>query len=223
MPNGCWFWLVVCVTQNICIFKKATNASGERAEVKKTKTTKKTVVLVFLIAVLTVSLICLAGAHYNLQRDYDHLSKGFEFIKRDNVRLVNERWIDNTGTDSKYVNFKVGVLNIGYGKSYNVITVSGGDEQIEFRIEDPFRTIIYNDTVKYGLDFTFTAEIEGSYSLEFQNLQSESGKTIAITRQRIVTRGLDTTLIGAGVIIVIMIGLGLFKMIFPERIKDIDT
>lgn len=101
-------------------------------------------------------------------------------------------------------------------------TVSGGDEQIEFHMEDPFRTIIYNETVKHGLDFTFTAETEGSYSLDFQNLQSDSGKTITITRQRIVTRGLDLTLVGAG-IIVILIGLGLFKIIFPKRMEDINT
>jgi hypothetical protein len=96
-------------------------------------------------------------------------------------------------------------------------TVSGGDEQIDFRIEDPFRTTIYNEIVKHRLDYTFTAEIEGSYSIEFQNLQSDSGKTLTITRQRIVTRGLDLTLVGAGVIIVIMFGLGFFKIIFPEK------
>jgi len=102
-------------------------------------------------------------------------------------------------------------------------TVSGGDEQINFHIEDPFRTTIYNETVKHKLDYTFAAEIEGSYSLNFHNLQSDSGKTITITRQRIVTQGLDITLIGAGVIIVIMIGLGFFKIIFPEIKEDIDT
>ncbi|MBA7626899.1 hypothetical protein ES703_34357 [subsurface metagenome] len=102
-------------------------------------------------------------------------------------------------------------------------TVSGGDEQINFHIEDPFRTTIYNETVKHGLDFTFVAENDGSYSLNFHNLQSESGKTITITSQRIVTQGLDTTMIGAGVIIVIMFGLGLFKIIFPEIREDIDT
>ena len=102
-------------------------------------------------------------------------------------------------------------------------TVSGGDEQINFYIEDPFRTTIYNETVKHGLDFTFVAENDGSYSLNFHNLQSESGKTITITSQRIVTQGLDTTMIGAGVIIVIMFGLGLFKIIFPEIREDIDT
>jgi hypothetical protein len=118
--------------------KKATDASGEGTEVKKTKTSKKTVVLVFVIAVLTVSLVCLAGAHYNLQRNYDHLSEGFEFFKRDNIRLVNEQWTDNTGTDSKYVNFKVGVLNIGYGKSYNVtviLLVHGADNTLLKREE----------------------------------------------------------------------------------------
>ena len=102
-------------------------------------------------------------------------------------------------------------------------TVSGGDEQINFHIEDPFRTTIYNETVKQKLDYTFVAEIEGSYGLYFHNLQSESGKTITITSQRIVTQGLDITLIGAGVIIVIMIGLGFFKIIFPEIKEDIDT
>jgi hypothetical protein len=103
--------------------EKAITASGEGTGVKKPKTTKRTLVLVFVIAVLIVSLVCLAGAHYNLQRKYDYLSEGFEFFKRDNIRLVNEQWTDNTGNDSKYVNFKVGVLNIGYGKSYNVTVI----------------------------------------------------------------------------------------------------
>jgi hypothetical protein len=113
-----------------------------------------------------------------------------------------------------------------WGKGEKVavnFTVSGGDEQIDFHIEDPLRTTIYNETVKNGLDYTFTTEIEGSYSLYFYNLQSESGKTITITHQRIVTQGLDITLIGSGVIIVIMFGLGLFKIIFPESMEDIDT
>ncbi len=120
-------------------------------------------------------------------------------------------------------------LGVGFGvwgKGEEVavnFTVSGGDEQIEFSIEDPFRTTIYNETVKNGLEFTFTAEIDGSYSLNFHNLQSESGKTITITHQRIVTQGLDVTLIGAGVIIVIMFGLGFFKIIFPEIMEDVDT
>jgi hypothetical protein len=121
-----------------------------------------------------------------------------------------------------YFGMGFGVWGKGEKVAVNFI-VSGGDEQIDFRIEDPFRTTIYNATVKHRLDFTFTAETEGSYSLDFQNLQGDSGKTITITRQRIVTRGLDLTLVGAGVIIVITVGLGLFKIIFPERMENIDT
>ena len=102
-------------------------------------------------------------------------------------------------------------------------TVSGGDEQIDFHIEDQLRTAIYNVTVKHGLDYTFTAENDGSYSLYFHNLQIDSGKTITITSQRIVTQGVDITLIGAGVIIVIMFGLGLFNIIFPEIRENVDT
>ncbi len=105
------------------IQKTKSESSGVETDVQKKKSTKKTVVLFFVIVVLIVSLVCLAGAHYNLQRDYDHLSEGFEHVKQFNVRLVNEQWTDNTGADSKYVNFKVGVLNIGYGKSYNVTVI----------------------------------------------------------------------------------------------------
>jgi hypothetical protein len=111
---------------SLLILYKTSAATGEVTEandVQKRKTTKKTWLLVFVIAVLAVSLVCLAGAHYNLQRKYDHLSEGFEFFKQDNIRLVNEQWTDNTGNDSKYVNFKAGVLNIGYGKSYNVTVI----------------------------------------------------------------------------------------------------
>jgi hypothetical protein len=69
-----------------------------------------------------------------------------------------------------------GTLGMGFGVwgegeevSVN-FTVSGGDEQINFRIEDPSRTRIYDETVKQKLDYTFTAETEGSYSIEFQTL-----------------------------------------------------
>jgi len=109
--------------EGIDIQKTKSTSSGEGTGVQKRKTRKRTVVLVFVIAVLTVSLVCLAGLHIKLQRDYDHLSEGFDHIKQFNVRLVNERWTDNAGVDSKYVNFKVGVLNIGYGKSYNVTVI----------------------------------------------------------------------------------------------------
>jgi len=105
------------------IQKTKSTSSGEATVVQKRKTTKRTVALVFVIAVLAVSLVCLAGVHIKLQRNYDHLSEGFDHFKQFNVRLVNEQWTDNAGVDSKYVNFKVGVLNIGYGKSYNVTVI----------------------------------------------------------------------------------------------------
>jgi hypothetical protein len=108
---------------SLFVLHKKSASSGEASNAKKRKTTKRTVALVFVIAVLTVSLVCLAGAHYNLQRKYDSLSEGFESFRNNNIRLVNEQWTDNTGADSKYVNFKVGVLNIGYGKSYNVTVI----------------------------------------------------------------------------------------------------
>ena len=115
-----------------------TASSGEATGVQRTKTRKRTLVLVFVIAVLTVSLVCLAGLHYKLQRDYDHLREGFDYMKLNNIRLVDEQWTDNTGIDSKYVNYRVGVLNIGYGKSYNVtviVLVHGTDNTLLEREE----------------------------------------------------------------------------------------
>jgi hypothetical protein len=120
------------------------------------------------------------------------------------------------GPGSGSMGMGFGVWEEGEEVSVN-FTVSGGDEQISFRLKDPSRTTIYNDIVKQKLDYTFTAETGGSYSVEFQNIESDGEKTITITRQRIVTRGLDLTLVGAGVIIVIMFGLGFFKIIFPEE------
>jgi hypothetical protein len=107
----------------LLILYKTSTTTGEVTAVKKRKITKKTWFLIFVIAALTVSLVCLAGAHYNLQRKYDSLYEGFDFFKHDNIRLVNEQWTDNTGNDSKHINFKAGVLNIGYSKSYNVTVI----------------------------------------------------------------------------------------------------
>jgi hypothetical protein len=108
---------------SLFVLHKKSATSRAATDVQKRKTTKRTVFLVFVIAVLTVSLVCLAGVHYNLQSNYDSLYEGFESFRQNNIRLVNEQWTDNTGTDSKYVNFNVGVLNIGYGKSYNVTVI----------------------------------------------------------------------------------------------------
>jgi hypothetical protein len=125
--------------------------------------------------------------------------------------------VHNMGPGSGSLGMGFGVWKKGEEVAVN-FTVSGGDEQINFRIKDPSRTTIYNEIVKQRLNYTFTAETGGSYSIEFQNVQSDGEKTITITRQRIVTRGLDLTLVGAGVIIVIMFGLGLFKIIFPDKL-----
>jgi hypothetical protein len=122
----------------ILLHKRSTSLKDEpitpdKPAYRKKKATKKTVALVFVIAILSVSLACLAGLHYNLQNSYDHLSEGFEHMKTFNVRLVDEQWTDNPSNASKYVNYKVGVLNIGYNNSYNVtvlVNVRGSDNSV---------------------------------------------------------------------------------------------
>ena len=91
------------------------------------------------------------------------------------------------------------------GKSVAVnFTVSGGDEKIDFHIEDPFHTTIYAETVINELDFDFIAEFEGRYRFVFINQQSESGKTILLHEQLTVTRGVDITITIVGVSFLIL-------------------
>jgi hypothetical protein len=102
-------------------------------------------------------------------------------------------------------------------------TVSGGDEQIEFHIEDPTGTTIYNTTVKSRLEYEFAAELEGSYSFNFHNPQTEPEKTLTMTHQRMWSQGPDITLVSAGIIILFMVWIDFFKIIFPENRNDVYT
>jgi hypothetical protein len=96
-------------------------------------------------------------------------------------------------------------------------TVLGGNDEIDFHIEDPYGTIIYDSgIVKSRKDFAFTTEFEGVYTLFFANTQTESGKTIFLTQQRNVTRGVDLVIIVVGVFFLIL-GLAYF---YQERLKQ---
>jgi hypothetical protein len=117
---------------------KKMGSSGEVTDVQKTKTTKKTVVLVFVIAVLTVSLVCLAGLHLKLQRDYEGLSESHQFAIQSKAWIVNEQWTDNVGVDSNYVNYKGGIINFGHKTAYNVtllVSIRGIDDTLLKREE----------------------------------------------------------------------------------------
>jgi len=60
-------------------------------------------------------------------------------------------------------------------------TVSGGNEEVRFYIENPSGVIIYDaGIVKTGLSTGFTAEYSGIYSLYFENLELLSDKCIHV-------------------------------------------
>jgi hypothetical protein len=82
-PNFVFFGLSVMAVgfASLLLTYKTTASSGEKTDIQKTKTTKKTVALVFVIAVLTVSLVCLAGAHLKLQGAYDSLSEVINLLQ----------------------------------------------------------------------------------------------------------------------------------------------
>ncbi len=96
-------------------------------------------------------------------------------------------------------------------------TILGGDEQLDFHIEDPYGTTIFDaDKVKSRKDFSFTTEFEGAYTLFFGNKQQESGKIVFLSEQRTITRGLDLAMVGIGVIILILGLVGFYQ----ERLKQ---
>jgi len=66
------------------------------------------------------------------------------------------------------------------------LTVLGGDEEIEFYIEDPLGVIIYNaGIIKSRHDFALTTEHSGVYTLFFGNKQ-QSGKVVYLSRKMII-------------------------------------
>jgi len=147
-------------------FNKET-VTSEQTTYSKKNATKKIIGLVFVILVLSVSLVCLAGAHYTLQRKYDSLSGSLEHMRTFNVRLVDEQWTDYPSNASKYVNYRVGVLNIGYGKSYNVtvlVNVYGSDN-----------TVLKHEEIYVG-DLTYSqyeqVDVNINYSGEFSRISS---------------------------------------------------
>ncbi len=62
-------------------------------------------------------------------------------------------------------------------------TIRGGNEQLRFWIKDPYGATIYDaGTVTGRLDFAFTAEHTGAYTLYFFNAQTAS-KTVYFTEK----------------------------------------
>jgi len=60
-------------------------------------------------------------------------------------------------------------------------TVSGGNEEVKFYVENPSGVIIYDaGIVKTGLSRGFTAGYSGIYSLYFENLEPLSDKRIHV-------------------------------------------
>ena len=99
--------------------------------------------LVLAVAVLTVSVVCLAAMHYHLQEDYDSLSESYSSLTRAFPMLVNDQWTDNIGVDFNYVHYEGIIFNSGYRKAYKVtllVSIYGIDktllEREEFLIGD---------------------------------------------------------------------------------------
>jgi len=65
-------------------------------------------------------------------------------------------------------------------------TVLGGNEEIEFYVEDPFGVIIHDaGIIKSRHDFALTTEHSGVYTLFFGNKQ-QSGKVVLLSRKMII-------------------------------------
>jgi len=65
------------------------------------------------------------------------------------------------------------------------LTITGGDESVWFKIEDPSGATIVDVGAVRMLSFDFTAEYDGSYVFLFLN-QEDSWKTVMLTQPRIV-------------------------------------
>jgi len=99
-------------------------------------------------------------------------------------------------------------------------TVLGGNEEIEFRIEDPYGVAVYDaGVVKSRHDFALATEHSGVYTLFFGNKQ-ESGKVIFLSHQTIVTPTVLCLLIA--IIGICILGYGSLG-IYQKRLKPKQT
>lgn len=103
------------------------------------------------------------------------------------------------------------------------LTVTGGDEEVWFTIEDPNGLVIDYVGVIRRIDFAFTAEYNGQYWFRVSNTQQDAAKTVSLTRQRIVRElGLEFWLlvVGAGAF---SLGLGLIGHFSEQLIQKRQT
>ena len=95
-------------------------------------------------------------------------------------------------------------------------TVIGGNEEIEFYIEDPFGVIVHNGgIIKSRHDFALTTEHSGVYTLIFENKQ-QSGKVVFLSSEMVII-GSDASLIIAILGILFLI-IGVID-IYQKRLK----
>lgn len=96
------------------------------------------------------------------------------------------------------------------------LTVLGGDEEIEFYIEDPFGVIIHNaGIIKSRHDFALTTEHSGVYTLFFGNKQ-QTDKVVSLSRNMMII-GPDASL-AITILGILFLTLGLID-IYRKRQK----
>jgi hypothetical protein len=103
------------------------------------------------------------------------------------------------------------------------LTVTGGDEEVWFTIEDPNGVTVDYVGVNRRIDFAFTAEYDGMYLYRVNNAQQDSGKTVFLTEQLVVdrlTREFWLVIVGAGAF---SLGLGLIGYFSEKRLQDRKT
>jgi len=100
-------------------------------------------------------------------------------------------------------------------------TVTGGNEEIEFYIEDPFGVVIHNGgTVKSRHDFALTTEHSGVYTLIFENKQ-QSDKVVFLSGEMVII-GSDASLIIAilGILFLIIGMIDIYQKRLKTRKRD---
>lgn len=103
------------------------------------------------------------------------------------------------------------------------LTVTGGNEEVWFTIEDPNGMVIDYVGVNGRINFAFTAEYDGSYHFRISNSQQDAGKTVSFTERKIV-RSLNfefwLSIVGAGGF---SLGLGLIGYFSERRVLRRQT